>query len=495
MGDDDISREELQYSIDTFWILWGSCQVFFMQVGFSMLEVGSVQQNCTINVLMKNIVDVTISVICWGLFGYAIAFGDSADEYGIVPSFEHFFIKKGHYGQWLFQWAFVSTAATIVSGAVAERIQFKAYVYYAFLLSLITYPILVHWTWSDQGVLSRTKDEAMFGCGVLDFAGSGVVHYMGGLSSLIAVALMGPRTTVSYDKGVKMAPLGQSDVFKTLGTLSLWFGWFGFNGASSVLLVGHADTAARTMVMTTISGGTSGITSGALWMYINNEHQININPALNGILAGLVGITANCATVETEAAFLIGIGSAFFYTLGLYFLDKFEIDDVVQAVPVHLFSGIWGMIAAGFFTSPTLYKDAFETKHTYECAGLFYGGSGRQLGANLVFLVLSTVWVCSTVGLLFFYLHKRGSLRVALFDEKIGVDTVMHNENIELANCEMDHTKGRWDVELEKNALNHSSRPVTDSLGFHVDDSVNNLPLVQVASGATQVTPEKGESL
>eukprot|EP00615_Pteridomonas_danica_P006706 CAMPEP_0114351812 /NCGR_PEP_ID=MMETSP0101-20121206/17476_1 /TAXON_ID=38822 ORGANISM="Pteridomonas danica, Strain PT" /NCGR_SAMPLE_ID=MMETSP0101 /ASSEMBLY_ACC=CAM_ASM_000211 /LENGTH=434 /DNA_ID=CAMNT_0001491899 /DNA_START=233 /DNA_END=1537 /DNA_ORIENTATION=+ len=361
-----------------------------------------------------------------------MAFGGSADSLGIVPNFEHYFIKKGTYAFWLFRWAFVSTAATIVSGAVAERIKFKAYVGYAILMGIFTYPILAHWAWSDQGVFSRTKDDPLFGCGVLDFGGAGVVHMTGGISALIAVVIMGPRASVSYEKGLMKAPPGQSDVFKTLGTLTLWFGWFGFNGTSLGAIVGSADTAARAMVMTTIASGTGGITSGIIWMKMNGNSQININPALNGTLAGLVGITANAATVETEGAFLIGITAAIAYTLGVGFLDKFVIDDVVEAVPVHLFCGTWSMIAAGFFTSPTLYKDAFGVKsdRSYKCAGLFYGGSGSQLGANLFFMLIQIVWVFATIGVLFYVLNVYGALRVSSFTEKIGVDMMLHNENI-----------------------------------------------------------------
>jgi len=405
-----------------FFVLWGACQVFFMQFGFSMLEIGCVQPSCTINVLMKNIFDVTVSVVTWGFVGDAMAFGGSADSLGIVPNFEHYFIQKGTYAFWLSRWAFVSTAATIVSGAVAERIKFKAYVGYTISMTLVTYPILAHWAWSAQGVFSPFKEDPLFGCGVLDFGGAGVVHMTGGISALIAVIIMGPRASVTFDKDGKMkAPPGQSDVFKTLGTLTLWFGWFGFNGTSMGAIVGHADTAARAMVMTTIASGTGGITSGVLFMFMNGNSQLNINPALNGTLAGLVGITSNAATVETEAAFLIGITSAFAYTAGVKFLEKFKIDDVVEAVPVHLFGGIWSMISAGLFTSATLHKEVFGGKRTYKCAGLFYGGSGSQLGANMLFMVIQTVWIVATIGVFFYVLNKNGALRVSSFTEKVSL--------------------------------------------------------------------------
>lgn len=339
---------------------------------------------------------------------------------------------------------FVATAATILSGAVAERIKFKAYVEYTIIMCALTYPIIVHCVWSTNGVFSKDRDSALFGCGVLDFAGSGVVHVTGGLASLIAVYLMGPRDCVSYDeKGVKTAPLGQSEVFKTLGTLCLWFGWFGFNGASTIYLVGYANIAARALVMTTVSGGTAGLISGAIWIYFSGDNQINITPALNGILTGLVGITANCATVELEGAFLIGIGSGIAYSFMVYIMDKYQIDDVVQAAQVHMGGGIWGLVAGGFFTSPKLYKEAYnDVNDPQKCAGVLYGGSGAQLGANLVFLAMCSLWIICSLGTFFYYQHVNNLLRVTLFTEKVGVDRVLHNANMAIDEAALESTIG-----------------------------------------------------
>jgi Amt family ammonium transporter len=216
--------------------------IFFMQIGFSMLEVGCVQEKSTKNVLIKNALDVCITSVCWATVGHGLAFGRST--HGILGGTTGYFLggrnaSAGFYAAWLFNWTFVSTAATIVSGAVAERIQFQAYASFVLLLSLLLYPLVAHWAWSDTGILSarRPPEDRLFGCGVVDLAGSGVVHMCGGVAALVAIALLGPRDGVTFTpQGRKRAPAGQSAAFQTLGTLCLWFGWFGFNGCS----VGHA---------------------------------------------------------------------------------------------------------------------------------------------------------------------------------------------------------------------------------------------------------------
>jgi Amt family ammonium transporter len=312
---------------------------------------------------------------------------------------------------WLFNWAFVSTAATIVSGAVAERIHFHCYIVFVFFLSLLVYPAVVHWTWSDDGFMSpRRGENLLYGCGVVDFAGSGVVHCTGGMCALVALFLLGPRDGVTFVNGARKAPPGQSPSFQTLGTLALWFGWFGFNGCSTGVLVGSAHVAARAMLNTALGGATGGVTSAVLSVY-GTRKQLAVTSTLNGILAGLVGVTANCATVQMEGAFAIGAVSGCIYHFGARLLVRLQVDDVVQAVPVHLFAGMWGILAAGFFTVPKLYGAAYAhdegMERRHECAGLLYGGSGKQLGAQLTFLVVALTWVLVTAGSLFYVFHLR----------------------------------------------------------------------------------------
>mmetsp|Transcript_52193 Transcript_52193/g.119031 ORF Transcript_52193/g.119031 Transcript_52193/m.119031 type:complete len:824 (+) Transcript_52193:411-2882(+) len=438
--------DALVLSVDVFWLLMGAVLVFFMQVGFSMLEVGSVQPKSTKNVLIKNIFDVSVSAVSWSLLGHSLSYGApfEVDEWGIFFGTTGFALWGGEatarqYAAWLFDWAFVSTAATIVSGAVAERINFFAYVAFTLLLSLVTYPLLVHWTWSEYGFLSASRgsesSDRLLGCGVLDFAGSGVVHLTGGTSALIAIVLLGPRSGVTFkDDGTKLAPPGQSEAFKTLGTLSLWFGWFGFNGCSTGFIVGNSLVAARAVVMTAVAGASSGLLSALInsRLEYGTWSQLRITPTLNGILCGLVSVAANCATVHLEGAIAIGLGSAICYVLCARALERNGIDDVVQAVPVHLSGGLWGLVAAGLFTVPSAYKQSYTAigagGDSVECAGLLYGGSGKQLAANLLLGCLDVAWVTLTVGALFLVAHRTRILRVSKLIEQVGLDLMLHND-------------------------------------------------------------------
>mmetsp|Transcript_62577 Transcript_62577/g.122965 ORF Transcript_62577/g.122965 Transcript_62577/m.122965 type:complete len:495 (+) Transcript_62577:114-1598(+) len=445
-------------SLDVFWLLCGAILIFYMQIGFSMLEVGAVPISATKNVLMKNTFDAAATAFAWGIVGHAFAYGEAVNhDTGWFVGTSGFFFDletPSDYALWLFNWAFVATAATIVSGAVAERIEFRVYIAFAFLLSVVTYPAIVHWGWSGDGFMSPFLDEEatgrkkMFGCGLLDFAGSGVIHLTGGVAALVAVYLIGPRDGVAYVDGKKIAPAGQSDVLKTLGTLCLWFGWFAFNGCSTGAIVGSATVAARSMVMTAISGAVAGISSALCHSHRQimknpgSHAQLQLGPALNGILGGLVGITANCATVKIEGALIIGIVSGILYVLTEEVLDHFEIDDVVAAVPVHFSSGVWGLLAGGLFTAPKYYQEAYGGADFYTCAGLFYGGSGNQMGANIVFMLVTIPWNLATVGLLFWQCQRMGILRISRLVEMAGVDQMHHNDGAGDDEDEMEMTYG-----------------------------------------------------
>mmetsp|Transcript_65513 Transcript_65513/g.122599 ORF Transcript_65513/g.122599 Transcript_65513/m.122599 type:complete len:539 (-) Transcript_65513:261-1877(-) len=435
-------------SLDVFWLLCGAILIFYMQIGFSMLEVGAVPISATKNVLMKNTFDAAATAFAWGIVGHAFAYGEAVNhDTGWFVGTSGFFFDletPSDYALWLFNWAFVATAATIVSGAVAERIEFRVYIAFAFLLSVVTYPAIVHWGWSGDGFMSPFLDEEatgrkkMFGCGLLDFAGSGVIHLTGGVAALVAVYLIGPRDGVAYVDGKKIAPAGQSDVLKTLGTLCLWFGWFAFNGVSTLAIVGSARTAARAMVMTAIAGAVGGVVSaithscwekkrGFGWDH-TNAAEVHLAPVLNGILGALVGITANCSTVKVEGAIIIGAVSGYLYVATEHILDHFEIDDVVSAVPVHFSSGVWGLLAGGLFTAPQYYQEAYGGADFYTCAGLFYGGSGNQMAANVVFMLVSVPWTLATVGLFFVVCTHLGIMRVSRLVEMVGIDQMHHND-------------------------------------------------------------------
>lgn len=253
------------------------------------------------------------------------------------------------YAGWLFQWAFAATAATIVSGAVAERVSFNAYIVYSIVLTSFIYPVVVHWGWGGGWASAFAGDDLLFDCGVIDFAGSGVVHMTGGCAALCAAIVVGPRLGRFNEDGTSNTLPQQSAVLQSLGTLILWFGWYGFNGVSTLAIVGLSSVAAKTMVTTTISAAFGAVTTVLLAKM--NVGYWDGGAANNGLLAGLVGITAGCSTCEPEGAMVIGIVSGFVYTGASKLLIMLKIDDVVDAVPVHCFCGAWGVFAASLFAT------------------------------------------------------------------------------------------------------------------------------------------------
>jgi len=439
----------LASDLDTEWLLIGAILVFFMQTGFAMLEVGSVSVKNTKNILIKNIFDAAIGAVCWWVFGFMFAMGgggggfiglsggfmagtmfwkddDSVTNWEDDSSIPTAGWQNYTYGLWLFQWAFAATAATIVSGAVAERVAFSGYIVYSIVLTSFIYPLVVHWGWNTEGwatAWTSDNDALLFGCGVVDFAGSGVVHMTGGVAALIAAKIVGPRKGRFVEGVCKDLPQ-QSAVLQTLGTLILWFGWYGFNGASTLYIVGYSGVAAKTMCTTTIAAAFGAITTVALGKKMNGV----IDPGLanNGILAGLVGITAPCSTCEPYAAAIIGIIAAFVYFATSNMLKKMQIDDVVDASPVHCFCGMWGVLAAGLFATEENYFAAYYDSRDNKCQGLFYGGDGSTFGANFVFVVVVWIWVGITSGILFGGLHAAGMLRVDAEMEDRGMDESKH---------------------------------------------------------------------
>jgi Amt family ammonium transporter len=420
-----------------FWLMFGAILVFFMQCGFAMLEVGMVNVKNTKNILIKNVFDASLGALCWWFFGYAIALSApaDADNYSSFIGSENFFMKgtdNSSKSTWLFQWAFAATAATIVSGAVAERVTFGCYIVYSIVLTSFIYPVVVHWGWNANGWASAWREnDLLFDCGVTDFAGSGVVHLTGAVAALAGAVTVGPRIG-RFDEGIKLPQ--QSVVFQTLGTLILWMGWYGFNGAST-LAIGTSggdlsNAAAHTMVTTTISAATCCLCTVGLTALMSKDKVIDIGAANNGILAGLVSITAGCSSVEMEGAFCIGIVGSLFYLAGVAFLEYFKVDDVVGAVPVHGFCGVWGVIAPGFFTSKEQYASAYYSARASDCAGVFYGGNGSMLAANFVFVLAVIGWVGVLSTILFQLCKMTIGVRVSLEVEENGMDDSKHGGKV-----------------------------------------------------------------
>jgi len=407
-------------ALDTLYLLFGTTLVFLMQAGFALLEAGSVRAKNTKNILLKNTLDACLGAILWWACGYAFAFAPGNEFIGGKESDGGYFL--GNTGEdtadatpyiwWMFQWAFAAAAATIVSGAVAERCNFTAYLIYSSVITGFIYPVVVHWGWSGEGWFSTEFTPN----GFVDFAGSGIVHMVGGGAALMGAIFLGPRYGRFRENGEVVDMPGHSTVLATLGTFILWFGWYGFNCCSTGAIEGNQVTAAKVAVTTTLSAAAGGVTTLGIHVYM---YQVpDVGPALNGILAGLVSITAPCAVVEPYAAFIIGIIGGAVYFGAATMLKKLQIDDPLDASPVHFFCGAWGCIASGLFGT-----EAGIGSSDY---GAFYGGGGKQLGYQIAGVISIAAWTCGMSGIMFAAMKAAGILRVSKEDELAGLDESHH---------------------------------------------------------------------
>lgn len=400
----------VQQALDTVWVLVAAFLVFFMQAGFGMVEAGFIRAKNTCNILTKNFLDFCMASLGFFLVGYALMFGDGngfigtrgwllmglGDRVGTLPL----------YAFWLFQAAFCGAAATIVAGGMAERMKFIAYLMYSFLISALIYPIVGHWIWGG-GWLSRM--------GFADFAGSTVVHTVGGIAALAGTLIMGPRYGKYGIDGRPRAIAGHNIPLASLGVFILWFGWFGFNAGSTLGVADGGMDISRVAMNTNLAAALGGI--GALLTVWFRFGKPDLSMAMNGALAGLVGITAPCAFVDPWAACLIGMSSGILVVLGVELLDKLQIDDPVGAVPVHGMCGIWGTICVGLFG-----KASFGLAND----GFFYGGSPMQLGIQIVGSAVTVLFVVVSMGLIFKLIDWTVGLRVSQEEEMRGLDIGEH---------------------------------------------------------------------
>lgn len=311
----------LEQDVNQWYLVWGGICVFFMQTGFCMLECGSVRNLNSKNICIKNLLDSCISCLAFWAMGYAWAFGkennsgDGSDGNNNFLGHRGFFLAGkeytdnggSQYAMWFFQWAFAATATSIVSGALAERCGMTAYFLYAFILSGFVYPVIVHWVWSDEGWLStrnENPDQRYFDTGVIDFAGSGVVHLTGGVAALVGAIFLGPRTGRFYSNSegatvIKDMPPNNPSL-QVLGTFILWLAWYAFNGGSTWAVSGASTTLARTCVTTTIAASSCALTA-VLIKFFATGSEYDLTYAMKGVLAGLVSITAGCSVVEPWA--------------------------------------------------------------------------------------------------------------------------------------------------------------------------------------------------
>jgi len=430
--------------LDAFYLIFAAALVFFMQAGFAMLCAGSVRQKNVKNIMLKNILDACGGAIGFWSVGYAFAYGGaSSDKKGFIGS-EGFFLNgfesSQEYVGWFFQFAFAATAATIVAGTVAERCKFEAYICYSLMLTGFVYPVIVYSIWSPSGFLTAFNDEPLFGVGMIDFAGSGVVHMTGGATALVAAKVLGARIGRFADADGNELPEPMpfpphSVSLQVLGTFCLWFGWYGFNPGSSLFIAseGSAQVATLCAVTTTLAAAAGSVSALMTDMFINRfrtgETVYDITMTMNGALSGLVGITAGCSVVAPWAAVVIGLVAGWTYIFWSKLLVRLKIDDAVDAIPVHFGNGIWGCIAVGLFAEPS--RQALAYSGANEHTGWFYSwGRGNADAYLLAAQVCGVLWIIGWVFVImtpfFMMLNLLGMFRVDALDEEVGLDISHH---------------------------------------------------------------------
>ena len=350
--------------------------------------------------MLKNILDAVGGALGFFCIGYALAFGEGGTFVGTSTN-RYLLIDFDNYIDFFYQFTFAATSATIVAGTIAERCKMIAYLCYSVILTAFVYPVVVHAIWNEDGFLSAFSENPVRGVGMIDFAGSGVVHLTGGATALVAAIKLGPRIGRFYDihgtrleEPVNFPP--HSVALQVLGTFILWFGWYGFNPGSTLAIssISYANIAALAAVTTTISaasGCASALTVDTLITYRRTgEIEYDLTLAMNGCLSGLVAITAGCSVVAPWAAIPIGLVSGLVYAGSSFLLVSLKIDDVVDAIPIHLFNGIWGCLATGLFAEPSRVAAVYGSS-TH--AGWFYSFGQGSTDANLL--------LCECAGILF----------------------------------------------------------------------------------------------
>jgi len=403
---------ELTRGLDTAWLLLTGFLVFWMQAGFALVEAGLTRSKNTTNILFKNLVDFVFASLAFWAIGYAFMYGTSAA--GFIGT-SGYFISGGEdvvglpvLAFWFFQLVFAGTAATIVSGAMAERTKFSAYLIYSFFITAIIYPIAGHWIWGG-GFLWTLP----FGDGFRDFAGSTVVHSVGGWLALIGAIVLGPRIGRFTKDGKAVAIPGHSITLATLGVFILWLGWFGFNPGSQLAISGsNADAVALVTVNTNLAAAAGALAAMVVsWLFVAKKPDLGTT--LNGGLAGLVAITAPCAYVTPGNSIIIGIIGGVIVVFGAVWLEKLKIDDPVSAVPVHLLNGVWGTLSIGIFG-------------TVGIGSLLTGDGGQQFIAQLIGVLAVGAWCIVTGSILFFAIKATNGLRVTAEEEIEGLDILEH---------------------------------------------------------------------
>jgi Amt family ammonium transporter len=419
--ENSVAIENLQTALTAIWLILAGGIVFLMHAGFSLVEIGLTRTKNTANILMKNFMTVCLGIVVFWAVGWGIMYG--ADYAGLI-GIDQFFLMgadNGIWNSWWFQMVFAATGATIVSGAMAERTDFKAYLIYTVLMVALIYPVYGHWVWSGVGILTSGALVDAVGVGFHDFAGSGVVHSIGGYSALAGVLLVGSR--IGKFKNGKAIPIpGHSLPLAFLGTLILAFGWVGFNGGST--LNANDPFMSLVIVNTFLAAGAGAICVMLItWMKTGKP-----DPSLtaNGLLAGLVAVTAPCGSIANWAAIVIGIIAGIIVYAGVMFNENvLKLDDPVGAIAVHGYCGTWGLLSVGIFSIGIGNGILADATYAAAGAGLLYGGY-QQFLIQIVGIILSVVWAFGISFVIFKLLDWTIGLRVSEEHEITGLDIVEH---------------------------------------------------------------------
>ena len=407
-------QETVTSEVFGVWFLIGAAFVFFMQAGFAMVETGFTRAKNAGNIIMKNLMDFCIGTVVFVLLGFSLMM---AEDYLVgvigIPNFEIFTDFNGfiheNASSFVFNLVFCATAATIVSGAMAERTKFVPYCIYSGVISLCVYPVEAGWIWNSQGWLAQL--------GFHDFAGSAAIHSIGGITALIGAIMVGPRIgKYVKNKAGKVTKVnaipGHSVTLGALGCFILWFGWYGFNGAAAW----DTSSLASIFLTTTIAPAVATCTT-MLFTWIKNGKP-DVSMCLNAALAGLVGITAGCDALDAIGSIVVGIVSGILVVAAVEFLDlKLHVDDPVGAVGVHLANGVWGTLAVGLLASP---------QAPAGLNGLFYTGSPKLFGIQLLGIAAVLAWTGVTMTIAFLIIKKTVGLRVSPEEEMKGLDSTEH---------------------------------------------------------------------
>ena len=397
---------ELMTSIDTVWVLFATTLVFFMQAGFAMVETGFTRAKNAGNIIMKNIMDFSVGSVMFWVLGFGLMFGTSVNGFIGIPDL---FVKGTYdfgiptFAFLIFQTVFCATAATIVSGAMAERTKFVSYLVYSVLISGLIYPVVGHWIWGG-GWLSEL--------GFHDFAGSTVVHSIGGWAALIGAKILGPRIGKFNEDGTANTIPGHSLTLGALGVFILWFGWFGFNPGSQLAAAGIGNMMAISKIFITTNLAAALAAICAMFYTWIRSGKPDVGMTLNGALAGLVAITAGCDDVSPMGAAIIGACAGVLVVVGSGFVEKvLKIDDPVGAVAVHGINGAFGTLMVGVFA---------------ESGGLLYGGGGGLLAVQATGVAAVLGWTVVMAFLVFKGVDSTIGLRVTNTEENIGLDLKEH---------------------------------------------------------------------